>query len=66
MADATKTVALFRIAAGLFMTAFVINDVMGKHGRYVPVTYGNEQVVVLEPIRGMYAAFITKAGRRPA
>jgi hypothetical protein len=52
MADAMKTVALFLIAAGLFATAFVIHDAMGKHGRYTPVTYDDEEVVVMDTHTG--------------
>ncbi len=52
MADAMKAVALFLIAAGLFVMAFVIHDVMGKHSRYAPVTYDDEQVVVMDTHTG--------------
>ena len=50
--DALKTAALFLIAAGLFMMSFVIHDVMGKHSRYEPVSYDDEQVVVMDTHTG--------------
>ena len=50
--DALKTAALFLIAAGLFVMSFVIYDVMGKHGRYEPVSYDDEQVVVMDTHTG--------------
>jgi hypothetical protein len=52
MVDAMKAVALFLIAAGLFANAFVIYDVMGKHSRYAPVSYDDEQVVVMDTHTG--------------
>ena len=50
--NALKTAALFLIAAGLFMMSFVIHDVMGKHSRYEPVSYDDEQVVVMDTHTG--------------
>jgi hypothetical protein len=50
--DSLKTAALFLIAAGLFVMSFVIYDVMGKHGRYVPVSDDDEQVVVMDTHTG--------------
>jgi hypothetical protein len=50
--DALKTAALFLIAAGLFAMSYVIYDVMGKHGRYVPVTYEEDQIVVMDTHTG--------------
>jgi hypothetical protein len=43
--DALKTTALFLIAAGLFTMSYVIYDVMGKHGRYAPVSYEDDQII---------------------
>jgi hypothetical protein len=50
--DALKTAALFLIAAGLFLMSFVIQDVMAKHGRYAPVSYDDDQVVVMDTHSG--------------
>ena len=50
--DAFKTTALFLIAAGLFAMSYVIYDVMGKHGRYAPVSYEDETVVVMDTHTG--------------
>ena len=50
--DSLKTAALFLIAAGLFVMSYVIYDVMGKHGRYVPVSDDDEQVVVMDTHTG--------------
>jgi hypothetical protein len=50
--DALKTTALFLIAAGLFVMSYVIYDVMGKHGRYAPVSYEDDQVVVMDTHTG--------------
>ena len=52
MGEHLKTAALFLIAAGLFVMSFVIYDVMGKHGRYVPVSDDDEQVVVMDTHTG--------------
>lgn len=46
--DALKAAALFLIAAGLFAMSYVIYDVMGKHGRYAPVSYEDDQIVVMD------------------
>ena len=51
MGEHLKTAALFLIAAGLFVMSYVIYDVMGKHGRYVPVSDDDEQVVVMDKHR---------------
>jgi len=50
--DSLKTAALFLIAAGLFVMSYVLYDVMGKHGRYVPVSDDDEQVVVMDTHTG--------------
>ena len=50
--DALKTAALFLIAAGLFAMSYVIYDVMGKHGRYAPVSYEDDQIVVMDTHTG--------------
>jgi hypothetical protein len=50
--DALKTAALFLIAAGLFGMSYVIYDVMGKHDRYAPVSYEDDQVVVMDTHTG--------------
>ena len=50
--DSLKTAALFLIAAGLFVMSYVVYDVMGKHGRYVPVSDDDEQVVVMDTHTG--------------
>jgi len=50
--DALKTPAFFLIAAGLFAMSYVIYDVMGKHGRYAPVSYEDDQVVVMDTHTG--------------
>jgi hypothetical protein len=52
MGEHLKTAALFLIAAGLFVMSYVIYDVMGKHGRYVPVSDDDEQVVVMDTHTG--------------
>jgi hypothetical protein len=52
MADGLKTAALFMIAAGLFVMFFVIYDVMGNHDRYTPVSYDDDQVVVMDTHTG--------------
>jgi len=44
--------AFFLIAAGLFAMSYVIYDVMGKHGRYAPVSYEDDQVVVMDTHTG--------------
>jgi hypothetical protein len=46
--DALKTAALFLIAAGLFAMSYVIYDVMDKHDRYAPVSYEDDQIVVMD------------------
>jgi hypothetical protein len=50
--DALKTAALFLIAAGLFAMSYVIYDVMGKHGRYAPVSYEDDQIVAMDTHTG--------------
>ena len=50
--EALKTAALFLIAAGLFTMSYVIYDVMGKHGRYAPVSYEDDQIVVMDTHTG--------------
>ena len=50
--DSLKTAALFLIAAGLFVMSYVLYDVMGKHGRYAPVSDDDEQVVVMDTHTG--------------
>ena len=50
--DALKTPAFFLIAAGLFAMSYVIYDVIGKHGRYAPVSYEDDQVVVMDTYTG--------------
>jgi len=40
------------IAAGLFAMSYVIYDVMGKHGRYAPVSYEDDQIVVMDTHTG--------------
>jgi len=50
--DALKTAALFLIAAGLFAMSYVIYDVMGEHGRYAPVSYEDDQIVVMDTHTG--------------
>jgi hypothetical protein len=52
MGEHLKTAALFLIAAGLFVMSYVLYDVMGKHGRYVPVSDDEEQVVVMDTHTG--------------
>ena len=52
MGEHLKTAALFLIAAGLFVMSYVLYDVMGKHGRYVPVSDDDEQVVVMDTHTG--------------
>jgi hypothetical protein len=52
MADGLKTAALFLIAAGLFVMSYVLYDVMGKHSRYAPVDYDDDQVVVMDTHTG--------------
>jgi hypothetical protein len=50
--DVLRTAALFLVAAGLFAMSYVIHDVMGKHGRYAPVSYEDETVVVMDTHTG--------------
>ena len=50
--DALKTAALFLIAAGLFAMSYVIYDVMGKHDRFAPVSYEDNQIVVMDTHTG--------------
>jgi hypothetical protein len=50
--DVLRTAALFLIAAGLFAMSYVIHDVMGKHGRYAPVSCDDETVVVMDTHTG--------------
>jgi hypothetical protein len=50
--EVLKTAALFLIAAGLFAMSYVIYDVMGKHGRYAPVSYEDDQIVVMDTHTG--------------
>lgn len=50
--DALKTVALFLIAAGLFVMSYVLHDVMGRHGRYTPVSYDDDMVIVMDTHTG--------------
>jgi hypothetical protein len=50
--EAFKTLALFMIAAGLFAMSYVIYDVMGKHDRYIPVNYEDEEVIVMDTHTG--------------
>jgi hypothetical protein len=52
MGEHLKTTALFLIAAGLFVMSYVLYDVMGKHGRYTPVSDDDEQVVVMDTHTG--------------
>jgi hypothetical protein len=52
MGNALRTAALFMIAAGLFVMSYVIHDVLGKHSRYAPVSYDDEQVVVMDTHTG--------------
>mgnify|MGYP001075545585 FL=1 len=52
MTDGLKTTALFLVAAGLFVMSYVLYDVMGKHSRYAPVSYDDEQVVVMDTHTG--------------
>jgi len=52
MGEHLKTAALFLIAAGLFVMSYVFYDVMGKHGRYVPVSDDDEQVIVMDTHTG--------------
>ena len=52
MGEHLKTLALLLIAAGFFTMSFVIHGVMGKQGRYAPVTYDDEQVVVMDTHSG--------------
>jgi hypothetical protein len=52
MGNALRTAALFMIAAGLFVMSYVLYDVMGKHSRYAPVDYDDEQVVVMDTHTG--------------
>ena len=52
MGEHLKTAALFLIAAGLFVMSYVLYDVMGKHGRYVPVSDDDEQVIVMDTHTG--------------
>jgi hypothetical protein len=47
-----RTAALILIAAGLFTMSYVIYDVMGKHGRYAPVSYEEEQIIVMDTHTG--------------
>lgn len=50
--DAFRTAALFLIAAGLFAMSYVIHDAMGKHGRYAPVSYDDETVIIMDTHTG--------------
>jgi hypothetical protein len=50
--DALKTAALFLIAAGLFSMSYVIYNVMEKHSRYVPVSFEDDQIVVMDTHTG--------------
>lgn len=50
--DALKTTALFLIAAGLFTMSYVIYDVMGKHSRYAPVSYEDDQIIAMDTHTG--------------
>jgi hypothetical protein len=50
--DALRTAALFLIAAGLFVMSYVIHDAMGKHGRYAPVSYDDETVIIMDTHTG--------------
>jgi hypothetical protein len=52
MGEHLKTAALFLIATGLFVMSYVLYDVMGKHGRYVPVSDDDELVVVMDTHTG--------------
>jgi hypothetical protein len=52
ISDALKTVALFLIAAGLFVMSYVFYDALGKLGRYAPVGYEEEQIVVMDTHTG--------------
>jgi len=52
MGEHLKTAALFLIAAGLFVMSYVLYDAMGKHNRYTPVSYDDEQVVVMDTHTG--------------
>lgn len=52
LSDVLRTAALFLIAAGLFAMSYVIHDVMGQHGRYAPVSYDDETVVVMDSHTG--------------
>lgn len=50
--DDLKAVALFLIAAGLFVMSYVVYDVMGKHSRYTPVDLDEDVVVVMDTHTG--------------
>jgi len=50
--DALKTAALFLIAAGLFVMSYVIYDVMSRHGRYAPISYEEDQVLIIDTHTG--------------
>lgn len=50
--DVLRTAALFLVAAGLFAMSYVIHDAMAKHGRYAPVSYDDETVVVMDTHTG--------------
>jgi len=50
--EALKTAALFLIAAGLFVMSYVLYDVMGKHGRYAPISFEEDQVIVMDTHTG--------------
>jgi hypothetical protein len=52
IAEPLKTAALFLIAAGLFALSYVIHDVMGRHGRYAPVSYEDDQIVLMDTHTG--------------
>jgi hypothetical protein len=47
-----RTAALILIAAGLFTLSYVFYEVMGKHGRYAPVSYEEEQIIVMDTHTG--------------
>lgn len=50
--DALKTAALFLIAAGLFVMSYAIYDVMSRHGRYAPISYEEDQVLIIDTHTG--------------
>jgi hypothetical protein len=45
-------VALLLIAVGLWVMSYVLYDVMGRHGRYTPVSYEDDIVIVMDTHTG--------------